>query len=160
MGSWAGRRVAKLAAFRRARKQLGLLGALKGLVQNRKVPLVEPRLAGVRVLEYDCVNGGRTLLEILRRPGSLVLLAGCGAVDPAFLAVVEGRCLVGHPLDGAEAPPPEVAVQFAGAARILRTAAITVHPGESSPAYRHRLALAQADLLAEAAVSYLRGEPW
>jgi len=99
LGSRPERIVLKLAAFGKARRQYGLVGALRWLLGMRdrraEGAIREPPLSrwGIPILEFERVNGGRTLLEIIKRPGSLVLLAGCEPVDRAFLAVAKGRCL-------------------------------------------------------------------
>lgn len=79
-------------------------------LQNHRFPrrpakCVAPSLEswGIPILPYERLDGGRTLLELLRRPEHLVLLAAAGGAGRAFRTVAGGRLLEAEPGQGGPA---------------------------------------------------------
>lgn len=184
LGSRAERWLGRVESFIRIRRQIGLWEALRRILRQRRRrhgldadELAIERLATLHkfdIVEYERVNGGRTLLEILRRPGSLVLLAGAGIVGRSFLRAARCGCINGHPailpglrgvdvVDWALFKGRElgVAAHFVAekvdSGDILKTRAVAVVPGESYGAFLQRIELVQAENLAEAAIDLMTG---
>lgn len=176
IGSRAENLLFKLNSLRRIRDRLGWREVLARL-RDRKTEVYEgstgPSMreiaaaAGARVVEYDQVNGGAVLAELSEIDGAIVVLAGCGLVDSAFIAAARGRCLNGHPallpglrgvdvVDWAlhEQVPLGVTAHWVepsvDAGGILVTRPLAPEVGESALAFRRRIVATQAEALAEA----------
>lgn len=107
LGSRVETLVGPIEKILRVRKQLGLREAISyvrrlrgGTVENNPPPPIDQLASqfGFPVIHYDAVNSGQVLVEIASRAPAIVVLAGTGLVDRAFLAANRnGQVVNGHP---------------------------------------------------------------
>lgn len=183
LGSRSERALFNYRSLRRVSAQLGWREAFVRLRRSRSspVPMTDrPPLReqaaehGFAVREYDAINEGGMIVEILALPDAVAVLAGCGLVDRALIAAARGGCVNGHPalLPGirgvdvvewalVDDQPLGVTAHLveprvdAGAVILRRP--LEPRPGEDYHAFNGRLVEAQAEVLAEAAVRVATG---
>jgi len=185
LGSVAERRLFALRSLTRVRRRQGWVEVMSRLLDRRL--LEPPRSQEVpsfaslqhdedfEVVEYDDVNGGRLLVDVMQRGPALLLLAGCGMVEPSLLKMPSLGVLNCHPalLPGARGVdtlewslidnlPLGVTAHFAvpavDAGAIILKRELTPSVGESLPEFRQRLLRTQAQCLAASASLVLSGE--
>lgn len=185
LGSATERRLFVLHSLARIRRRHGWLEVVSRFLDRRfsepsreqEVPSFASLRSSMRfeVMEYDNVNGGGFLIDVLRRAPSLLLLAGCGVVDSALLKIPTLGVLNCHPalLPGARGVdvmewslikdlPLGVTAHFVNASvdggPIVLKRDVTPCPGDSLAQFRQRMLRDQARCLAEAANSVLSGD--
>lgn len=185
IGSKAENFLFKVNSLRRIYSRLGWREVLRRLItRNSEIyglpsPLQSLRAcaaaAGVAVVEYDFVNGGAVLAELAEARGGVVVLAGCGIVDKAFIAAANGNCINGHPAllpglrgvdvvewalyrgvkTGVTAHRVEPSVD---AGEIIVTKDVPIVSGEAYLDFRRRILIAQANVVVEALSQLVTGQ--
>jgi len=184
VGSRAENIMFKVNSLRRIRNRLGwreVFLRLRSRNSDVELPCSQRPLKeladslGIPVVEYDSVNSGAVLAGLAQARSGVVVLAGCGLVDRAFIAAASGRCINGHPallpglrgvdvVDwalylgrgvGVTAHLVEPAVD-SGA--ILVSRAVHAIAGESYAEFRRRIVAEQAEVVVEAAHQVIAGQ--
>ncbi len=129
---------------------------------------------GISVNEYDSVNSGAVLATLAQARSGVVVLAGCGLVDRAFIAAASGRCINGHPallpglrgvdvvdwalhLGRAVGVTAHLVEPAVDSGAILVSRLVPVSAGESYAEFRRRVVAEQAEAVVEAAQQVITG---
>lgn len=183
MGSRAENVLFKVNSLRRIRGRLGWLEVLRRLrsrhadvdVHSSQRSLKEVAEShGIPVVEYDSVNSGAVLAALAQARSGVVVLAGCGLVDRAFIAAASGRCINGHPallpglrgvdvvdwalhLGRAVGVTAHLVEPAVDSGAILVSRPVHISPGESYAEFRRRVVAEQAEVVVEAAHQVVAG---
>jgi methionyl-tRNA formyltransferase len=128
----------------------------------------------LRVVQYDCLNSGQMLVDLMKCENEVTILGGCGIVSREIISLAKKGCVNGHPalLPGARGVDviewsiikglpigvtAHKVVKAVDAGPLLRTESVSAEANETLPDFKQRIEGIQARVLADATLDVLWG---